>query len=193
MYVSTICTGTVIVDHNVCIRLHLEGLLAYFGRPSRLFSSSCILSASLFSSRLIQSFLSSLPASLFSSCSLLLLSNLIKSLLVLVLNCPRLLQDSPERQSYSVPASPTPPAQPPAVTPSSATTAAPPPGRPGVSGAQRRAQAIRLGALITELEKMLQNQSCSEKELRALDHQILHLATILKVPVCTSTHIYTHL
>lgn len=57
------------------------------------------------------------------------------------------------------------------------------------SGAQRRTQALRLGALFTELEKSIQNQSCSEKELRALDHQILHLATILKVPVCTYTHL----
>lgn len=59
-----------------------------------------------------------------------------------------------------------------------------------MSGAQRRAQAVRLGALIAELEKTLQNQSCSEKELRALEHQILHLSTILKVG--TYTHIYTN-
>ncbi|XP_044069271.1 RIPOR family member 3 isoform X2 [Siniperca chuatsi] len=91
-----------------------------------------------------------------------------------------LLKDFTECQSYSAPASPTPTAQSPAVTPSSPTTATPTPGKPGVSGAQRRAQAIRLGVLIPELEKTLQNQSCSEKELRALDHQILHLATILK-------------
>ncbi|XP_073325234.1 RIPOR family member 3 [Pagrus major] len=89
-------------------------------------------------------------------------------------------KDSPDSQSYSAPDSPSPTAQPPAVTPSSPTPAAPAQGRPGVSGAQRRAQAVRLGALIAELEKTLQNQSCSEKELRALDHQILHLATILK-------------
>ncbi|KAM7401580.1 hypothetical protein PAMP_016885 [Pampus punctatissimus] len=91
------------------------------------------------------------------------------------------VQDSPDCPSYSAPASPSlPPPQPPVVAPSSPAAAAPVPGRPGVSGAQRRAQAIRLGALIAELEKMLQNQSCSEKELRALDNQILHLATILK-------------
>ncbi|XP_071329124.1 RIPOR family member 3 isoform X2 [Trachinotus anak] len=90
------------------------------------------------------------------------------------------VQDSPDSQSYSAPASPTLTTQPPAVAPSSTTTAAPAPGRSGASGAQRRAQALRLGALIAELEKMLQNQSLSEKELRALDHQILHLATILK-------------
>ncbi|XP_065811338.1 RIPOR family member 3 isoform X1 [Labrus bergylta] len=86
------------------------------------------------------------------------------------------VQDSPECQSYSVPVSPSPPA----VTPPSPTTDAPPPGRPGPSAAQRRAQALRLGALISELERTLQNQKSSEKELRALDHQILHLATILK-------------
>ncbi|XP_039653584.1 RIPOR family member 3 [Perca fluviatilis] len=90
------------------------------------------------------------------------------------------VQDSPEHQSYSAPASPAPPTQPPDATPSSPATAAPTSGRPGVSSAQRRAQAIRLGVLIAELEKSLQNQSFSEKELRALDHQILHLATILK-------------
>ncbi|TMS19069.1 RIPOR family member 3 [Larimichthys crocea] len=91
------------------------------------------------------------------------------------------VQDSPELQSYSAPDSPTPAAQPPAETPSSPTPAAPTPsGRPVVSGVQRRTQALRLGALFTELEKTIQNQSCSEKELRALDHQILHLATILK-------------
>uniref|UniRef100_A0A3B4X010 RIPOR family member 3 n=1 Tax=Seriola lalandi dorsalis TaxID=1841481 RepID=A0A3B4X010_SERLL len=89
-------------------------------------------------------------------------------------------QDSPDCQTYS--ASPTLATQPPPAAPSSTTTrAAPTPGRSGMSGAQRRAQALRLGALIAELEKTLQNQSLSEKELRALDHQILHLATILKV------------
>ncbi|XP_036955658.1 RIPOR family member 3 isoform X2 [Acanthopagrus latus] len=89
-------------------------------------------------------------------------------------------KDSPDSQSYSAPDSPSPAAQPPAVSPSSPTPAAPAQVRPGVSGAQRRAQAVRLGALIAELEKTLQNQSCSEKELRALEHQILHLSTILK-------------
>uniref|UniRef100_A0A1A8IL90 Family with sequence similarity 65, member C n=2 Tax=Nothobranchius kuhntae TaxID=321403 RepID=A0A1A8IL90_NOTKU len=54
------------------------------------------------------------------------------------------------------------------------------PGRSGVSGAQRRAQALRLGVVIMELEKMLQSGSCREKELKALEHQVLHLATILK-------------
>lgn len=58
-----------------------------------------------------------------------------------------------------------------------------------MSGTQCRAQMIKVGALIAELQKMLQNQnqSCSEKELRALDHHILHLGTILKV--CLS-HVY---
>lgn len=53
---------------------------------------------------------------------------------------------------------------------------------PDVSSTQNEAQEIRLGALIAELEKLLQKQSRSEKELRALDHHILNLATILKVP-----------
>ncbi|XP_029287545.1 RIPOR family member 3 isoform X2 [Cottoperca gobio] len=90
------------------------------------------------------------------------------------------VQDSAECVSYSAPASPPPPSQPRAEVLSSPADAAQNPGRPVVSGAQRRAQAVRLGALIAELEKTLQNQTCSEKELRALDHQILHLATILK-------------
>ncbi|XP_067362156.1 RIPOR family member 3 isoform X2 [Channa argus] len=81
------------------------------------------------------------------------------------------------QDSHSAAASPTPA---PETASSSPTTAAPTPGRSGVSGAQRRAQALRLGALIAELEKTLQNQSCSEKELKALEHQISHLATILK-------------
>ncbi|XP_034064619.1 LOW QUALITY PROTEIN: RIPOR family member 3 [Gymnodraco acuticeps] len=89
-------------------------------------------------------------------------------------------QDSSHCQSYSAPASPTSPSQPPVTPPSSTLAAAPPPGGLGGSGAHRRAQAVRLGALFTELEQTLQNQSGSEKELRALDHQILHLATILK-------------
>ncbi|XP_069387791.1 RIPOR family member 3 isoform X2 [Paralichthys olivaceus] len=89
-------------------------------------------------------------------------------------------KDSPDSQSYSSPASPTLPIQPPAAAPTPAMTTAPTSGRSGGSGALRRAQALRLGALIAELEKTLQNQSLSEKGLRALDHQILHLATILK-------------
>lgn len=75
-------------------------------------------------------------------------------------------------------------AQPTDVDPSSATAAGPTQGKPGVSGAQRRAQALRLGALVSELEKTLQDQSISEKELKALNHQLLHLGTILKVPAC---------
>ncbi|KAJ0023467.1 hypothetical protein NQD34_003366 [Periophthalmus magnuspinnatus] len=43
-----------------------------------------------------------------------------------------------------------------------------------------RALSRRLGALITHLEKSLQNNGTTEKELRALDHHLLHLATILK-------------
>uniref|UniRef100_A0A3Q1HKY6 FAM65 N-terminal domain-containing protein n=1 Tax=Anabas testudineus TaxID=64144 RepID=A0A3Q1HKY6_ANATE len=83
--------------------------------------------------------------------------------------------------SCSAPASPT-STQAPEVAPSSPVTSALTPGKPALSGAQRRAQALRLGALIKELEKMMQNQnqSCSEKELKVLDNKILHLATILK-------------
>ncbi|XP_028261692.1 RIPOR family member 3 isoform X2 [Parambassis ranga] len=88
--------------------------------------------------------------------------------------------DSSDHQVYSAPFSPTPPTQPPAASPSSPSAPAPTAQKPGMSGAQRRAQALRLGVLIAELEKTLQDQSCTDKQLRALDHQILHLATILK-------------
>ncbi|XP_041837058.1 RIPOR family member 3 isoform X2 [Melanotaenia boesemani] len=90
-------------------------------------------------------------------------------------------QVSPDNQGYSATVSPTPSTQPTVASPSSPTaTAALTPGRPGVSGAQRRALALKLGAMIAELEKTLQSQSCTDKELRALDHQTVHLATILK-------------
>ncbi|KAF7664248.1 hypothetical protein LDENG_00182530 [Lucifuga dentata] len=92
------------------------------------------------------------------------------------------LQDSPECQSCPVPAlaPPSPPVQFSVEGLSPSPTTAQTPGRLGVSGAQRRALGLRLGALITDLEKTLQTQSSSDKELRALDNQILHLATILK-------------
>ncbi|KAM8867779.1 RIPOR family member 3 isoform 3-T3 [Synchiropus picturatus] len=52
--------------------------------------------------------------------------------------------------------------------------------RSGPGRAQRRAQAFKLGVLVSELEKILQNQHGTEKQLRVLQHQIMHLATILK-------------
>uniref|UniRef100_A0A3Q4HL44 RIPOR family member 3 n=1 Tax=Neolamprologus brichardi TaxID=32507 RepID=A0A3Q4HL44_NEOBR len=90
---------------------------------------------------------------------------------------PTLSQDSTDCEEYSVTALPTPPSQTPAALQTSPAAAAP---RLAVSGVQRHAQALRLGAIIAELEKILQDQSCADKELRALEHQILHLATILK-------------
>ncbi|KAM6927302.1 RIPOR family member 3 [Xenentodon cancila] len=89
-------------------------------------------------------------------------------------------EGSTDRQVYSAAASPTSPDPPLADSPAAAAAAAPAPGRSGVSSAQRGTQALRLGSLIAELEKTLQNQSCSDKELRTLDHQIVHLGTILK-------------
>ncbi|KAM9408463.1 RIPOR family member 3 isoform 2-T4 [Pholidichthys leucotaenia] len=86
-------------------------------------------------------------------------------------------QDSSDCRTYSTEVSPSPSSQPPATTSPSPTD---PPPKPAVSGTQRGAQALRLGALIADLEKTLREQTCSDKELRALDHQILHLATILK-------------
>ncbi|XP_076003401.1 RIPOR family member 3 [Genypterus blacodes] len=88
------------------------------------------------------------------------------------------LKDSPERQSVLAP--PSPPAPPPAEVPPTPLSDVRTPGRPGASGAQRRVLALRLGALIAELEKTLQSENGPDKELRALDNQILHLATILK-------------
>uniref|UniRef100_A0AAX7V142 FAM65 N-terminal domain-containing protein n=1 Tax=Astatotilapia calliptera TaxID=8154 RepID=A0AAX7V142_ASTCA len=88
-----------------------------------------------------------------------------------------LFPDSTDCEEYSVTALPTPPSQTPAAPQTSPAAAAP---RLAVSGVQRHAQALRLGAIIAELEKILQDQSCADKELRALEHQILHLATILK-------------
>ncbi|XP_013870796.1 RIPOR family member 3 [Austrofundulus limnaeus] len=63
---------------------------------------------------------------------------------------------------------------------SSSPAEAPSPGRSGVSGAQRRTLALRLGVLVTELKKSLQSESCCEKELKALEHRTVHLETILK-------------
>lgn len=56
-----------------------------------------------------------------------------------------------------------------------------------MSGAQRRAQAVRLGALMAELEKSFHTESSCEKELRALEHQVQHLGTILKVRLRSDT------
>ncbi|XP_030229819.1 RIPOR family member 3 isoform X2 [Gadus morhua] len=59
----------------------------------------------------------------------------------------------------------------------------PPAGGPWgleVSGPQRRLQAARLGVLITRLETLLHHQEAQEKELRALNSKVNHLATILK-------------
>ncbi|XP_070699809.1 RIPOR family member 3 isoform X2 [Pempheris klunzingeri] len=82
-------------------------------------------------------------------------------------------------ESYSAPASPAspvPPAEPPAVTPSSSLTVG---GAVG-GGAERRAQAVRVGALMSELETTLEKQSSYETELKVLEQQVAHLATILK-------------
>ncbi|KAJ3603295.1 hypothetical protein NHX12_031037 [Muraenolepis orangiensis] len=54
------------------------------------------------------------------------------------------------------------------------------PGGPEVSGPQRRLQAAGLGVLMARLETLLQHQEAPEKELRALNSKVLHLATILK-------------
>uniref|UniRef100_A0A674B142 RIPOR family member 3 n=1 Tax=Salmo trutta TaxID=8032 RepID=A0A674B142_SALTR len=49
-----------------------------------------------------------------------------------------------------------------------------------VTSNQHKAQALRISALLGELESALQGQECKERELRTLDNQILHLNTILK-------------
>lgn len=76
-------------------------------------------------------------------------------------------------------AKPFPPPEPP-VTPAPPNTNTGPNSSKPVSVVQRRALSRRLGALIADLEKKLQTCSSTEKELRALDHHLLHLATILK-------------
>ncbi|CAG10742.1 unnamed protein product [Tetraodon nigroviridis] len=45
---------------------------------------------------------------------------------------------------------------------------------------QHGAPALQLGAQISELRGLLRNQPSSEAELRALEHNLLHLATVLK-------------
>ncbi|KAL0978859.1 hypothetical protein UPYG_G00176680 [Umbra pygmaea] len=49
-----------------------------------------------------------------------------------------------------------------------------------VTSSQRKAQALRISALLREVENALQGQEFSGRELRALDNQILHISTILK-------------
>uniref|UniRef100_H3DJD6 RIPOR family member 3 n=1 Tax=Tetraodon nigroviridis TaxID=99883 RepID=H3DJD6_TETNG len=52
---------------------------------------------------------------------------------------------------------------------------------PEASGDQQHgAPALQLGAQISELRGLLRNQPSSEAELRALEHNLLHLATVLK-------------
>ncbi|TNM88509.1 hypothetical protein fugu_004763, partial [Takifugu bimaculatus] len=87
---------------------------------------------------------------------------------------PSLVQDSSEFEPHSFPALPTVTIQPAAASPSPAAAC------PETSVGQHRAQALRIGAQISELSNLLPSQPCSEQELRALRHNLLHLATILK-------------
>ncbi|TWW54550.1 RIPOR family member 3 [Takifugu flavidus] len=82
--------------------------------------------------------------------------------------------DSSEFEPHSFPALPTVTIQPAAASPS------PPAAPPETSVGQHRARALRIGAQISELSNLLPSQPCSEQELRALRHNLLHLATILK-------------
>ncbi|TNM89232.1 hypothetical protein fugu_005487 [Takifugu bimaculatus] len=84
------------------------------------------------------------------------------------------LNDSSEFEPHSFPALPTVTIQPAAASPS------PPAAPPETSVGQHRARALRIGAQISELSNLLPSQPCSEQELRALRHNLLHLATILK-------------
>eukprot|EP00066_Takifugu_rubripes_P029654 XP_011618920.1 PREDICTED: protein FAM65C-like [Takifugu rubripes] len=61
-----------------------------------------------------------------------------------------------------------------------AASPSPPAAPPETSVGQHRARALRIGAQISELSNLLPSQPCSEQELRALRHNLLHLATILK-------------
>ncbi|XP_029682645.1 RIPOR family member 3-like isoform X2 [Takifugu rubripes] len=83
-------------------------------------------------------------------------------------------RDSSEFEPHSFPALPTVTIQPAAASPS------PPAAPPETSVGQHRARALRIGAQISELSNLLPSQHCSEQELRALRHNLLHLATILK-------------
>ncbi|XP_046880513.1 RIPOR family member 3 isoform X3 [Hypomesus transpacificus] len=68
-----------------------------------------------------------------------------------------------------------------ALPPTPALAPASTPCQPAVrSRAQRRGLALRLGGLVGGLEVVLQERSSSEKELRLLEAQLLHLSTILK-------------
>ncbi|XP_029682647.1 RIPOR family member 3-like isoform X4 [Takifugu rubripes] len=66
------------------------------------------------------------------------------------------------------------------VTRPAAASPSPPAAPPETSVGQHRARALRIGAQISELSNLLPSQHCSEQELRALRHNLLHLATILK-------------
>ncbi|TWW62549.1 RIPOR family member 3 [Takifugu flavidus] len=83
-------------------------------------------------------------------------------------------RDSSEFEPHSFPALPTVTIQPAAASPS------PPAAPPETSVGQHRARSLRIGAQISELSNLLPSQPCSEQELRALRHNLLHLATILK-------------
>ncbi|TWW54323.1 RIPOR family member 3 [Takifugu flavidus] len=83
-------------------------------------------------------------------------------------------RDSSEFEPHSFPALPTVTTQPAAASPS------PPAAPPETSVGQHRARALRIGAQISELSNLLPSQPCSKQELRALRHNLLHLATILK-------------
>lgn len=62
-----------------------------------------------------------------------------------------------------------------------------------MGGAQRGALAVRVGELMAELQQMLEKERSSEKQLRSLEQQILHLDTILKVPdACTHARMHAH-
>ncbi|XP_014864191.1 PREDICTED: protein FAM65C isoform X1 [Poecilia mexicana] len=85
------------------------------------------------------------------------------------------LQQRVQQESPSIPAVSEAPS-----SPSSLSSLSSPPVRPGLSGAQRRSQTVRLAVLMAELEKSFGRESDAEKERRALEHQIQHLGTILK-------------
>lgn len=91
---------------------------------------------------------------------------------------PSVFQHSSDFEAHSFPDLPT-LTIPPAVAPPLPT---PPAATPETSGDQRRAQAFQLGAQILELNALLHSQPSSEKELRALEHNLLLMATILRVP-----------
>ncbi|TWW62454.1 RIPOR family member 3 [Takifugu flavidus] len=87
---------------------------------------------------------------------------------------------SPLSYPFNIPDPPFCPATTLRTPPACCSLPSPPAAPPETSVGQHRARPLRIGAQISELSNLLPSQPCSEQELRALRHNLLHLATILK-------------